>query len=284
MSLKSIGKKLTDLFDANVARRVFGLLPFPASLFLGRLVSGLLAPLGALVTLGAYRMRPRPPLRVLLGIGYRMALGNYTRRCWFYVPGAMTAALARTRAEGREHLEAARREGGGLLLASLHCLDFRLLQLWINRFDPEWRPYLVRGSDPEPVVFDSAKGEIRHRQQVKIFEGRLLPARNGARRIVRILREGGTVLIAQDQRGDNEIAIFGRRARLFLGADRLAEITGARIVPVIVSAVPGRDHWVIRFWPAIEPEKGRTAAALRAAVKAMIEEYPEAWQRWNYLR
>jgi len=93
-------------------------------------------------------------------------------------------------------------------------------------------------------------------KRLRFGEQRLYSRQQGLRPVVKALREGLPFFYLPDQdltvRDGAFIPFFGVPAATLTALPRLAEMTGARIVPCVVSMLPGAGGYVLRFYPAWE--------------------------------
>lgn len=174
------------------------------------------------------------------------------------------------RIEGREHLEAVRQQGRGMLLLTGHFttleLGARLLCLAGQPFHAMYRPY-------NNAVADFCMHRWREAQSG-------LPAlpRDELRPLVRALREGRAIWYAPDQTLDPRASVFapffGVPTLTLTATSKLAQIGRAAVVPYF----PARDAdgWCIRIQPALDHFPGDDETADAARVNAVLERGIEA--------
>jgi lauroyl/myristoyl acyltransferase len=185
----------------------------------------------------------------------------------------------------REYLDTARQTKRGLIFVSIHHHCLRLFCYWINQIDPTLQPYLVAN---EFAQRRRALHEFAMRACHTVFSGRFIPVNSDMRKTVRVLQQGGSILLLQDRiRPDAPLIPFlGYMVRNPLGAVRLAEMSDALIIPFITASRISFDKkkWSIHFWPHIDPRAGTTKARLIACLEQMVLNYPEVWQNWHSLK
>lgn len=126
---------------------------------------------------------------------------------------------------------------------------------------------------------------------------RAIPKKAAAREALRVLREGGIVVIPADQNQTRSFGVFvrffGRLACTTPGAARLAMRTGAPVYPVFLvrDGESGRHH--VEILPEIpmqvsgdrEADTVVNTQRCSDAIEAMIRRYPEQWiwfhRRWK---
>lgn len=170
------------------------------------------------------------------------------------------------RIEGREHLEAVRQQGRGMLLLTGHFttleLGARLLCLAGQPFHAMYRPY-------NNAVADFCMHRWRENRSK-------LPAlpRDELRPLVRALREGRAIWYAPDQTLDPRASVFapffGVPTLTLTATSKLAQIGRAAVVPYF----PAREDggWCIRIQPALTDFPGDDETADAARINAVLEQ------------
>ena len=179
-------------------------------------------------------------------------------------------------ADGREHLDAARARGRGVILLFNHFGGFLLPAHWLVRhgYPLRWlteRPRNISRLLARDFTVDGPLG------QRKLFMSRTHDAAEGAgavRRAVRVLQAGMVVQVAGDVRWSGPHTAPGR----FLGRTysfsttwvKLAAMTGAPLVPTFGFLVPDGSYRV-EFHPpycvpAADPKAGRSSRWLQACL------------------
>lgn len=185
--------------------------------------------------------------------------------------------------EGWEHLERAREGGRGVLLLGAHlgCWELTAYALALEA----GTVHLVSSVLPNPL-FDRELRRLRQPFGIQIIE-----RKGAARRMYKLLRRGGLIGIALDQRPKPQEAIdvqfFGRPSLSSPLPAYLSLWTGAPVVPVFT--LPAGDGYRTVLRPAIEPEgEGKEGIArLTQRYTDVIEEeirrQPARWL-WMYRR
>lgn len=182
--------------------------------------------------------------------------------CWW----AGDRALRRhVRIDGLEHLEAAQQRGKGVILLSGHFTTLeiggRLLSLYAP-FHPMYRP------SKHPVYQWAMR-----RSREKHFQRAI--ARNDIRGLLRSLREGHAVWYAPDQayRGADSVTVpfFGIPASTITATARIAEISGAPLVPFFAERLPGAQGYQLHIGKPLEDVPSGDAQADAARINAVIE-------------
>lgn len=182
--------------------------------------------------------------------------------CWW----ASDRALRRhVQIEGLEHLQAALDQGKGAILLSGHFTTLeiggRLLSLY-TRFHPMYRP------SKHPVYQWAMR-----RSREKHFERAI--ARNDIRGLLRSLREGHAVWYAPDQayRGTDSIMVpfFGMPASTITATARIAEISGAPLVPFFAERLPDAQGYRLHIGKPLDDVPSGDAHADATRINAVIE-------------
>ena len=217
-----------------------------------------------------------PEARETLVSDHFAALGRglfETALAWF----ASDARLhPRFEIEGREHLDAARATGQGLLLLTGH---FSTLEIGARivcshaglPFHAMYRPY-------NNALMDYFMHRWREQRS-----GRPALPREDLRKLVRALRDGGAIWYAPDQTLDPKMSVFapffGMPTLSLTATARLARMGRARVLPFTPQRTP--DGWKVRFFPMLEDFPGgddvddatRINAALEAGIVHAMPEY-----------
>lgn len=185
--------------------------------------------------------------------------------------------------EGWEHLERAREGGRGALLLGAHLGCFELTAYAVAL--KAGTVHLVSSVLSNPL-FDRELRRLRQPFGIQIIE-----RKGAARRMYKVLRQGGLIGVALDQRPKPHDAIdvqfFGRRSLSSPLPAYLSLWTGAPVVPVFTLPAADRYRMVVR--PPIEPAgEGKEAIArLTQRYTDVIEEeirrQPARWL-WMYRR
>ena len=191
--------------------------------------------------------------------------------------------VADTEHVGLEHMQRARDEGRGLVMALPHSGNWDAAGVWFV----EWL------GGPFLTVAERLRPESLYRRFVAYRESlgmRVVPLTGGPRPSSVVLREwlaegGATCLLAdRDLSGGGvPVSFFGRTATVPAGPALLAAQTGAALIPVVCSFTP--RGWRFVFSPEV-PVAGtgrlrdRVGAAMQSvadAFAAAIAERPEDW-------
>lgn len=181
--------------------------------------------------------------------------------CWF----ASDARVLRvSELRGVEHLDAARRDGQGVLLLTGH---FTTLELGARILGMQ-RPFHAMYRPANNGLVDYW---MRHWRSVR--SGREALPKDDLKRLVRVLRQGEAVWYAPDQtlRQPNAVFLpmFGVPTLSITATSRLAEMGRARVVPFFTRLEGGR--YVVEVLPALEDFPGPDAEADTLRVLGVIE-------------
>ncbi|WP_232807209.1 phosphatidylinositol mannoside acyltransferase [Geodermatophilus chilensis] len=188
-----------------------------------------------------------------------------------------------TELPGREHLEAARDQGRGLVLALPHSGNWDAAGVWLV----DWL------GGPFMTVAERLRPESLYRRFLAFRETlgmRVVPLTGGPRPGATVLREwldaGGSICLLVDRdlgTGGVPVDLFGRRTTMPGGPALLAAQTGAALHPAV-------SHFTERAWRhVVHPEvpvggpgrlRDRVPAAMQGVADAFtagIAEHPEDW-------
>lgn len=210
----------------------------------------------------------------------RAALRSYARY-WceaFRLPSMDLAALHRTlgsQIQGLEHVEASLAAGRGTVVALPHSGNWDVAGVW-----------LVGRCGGFTTVVERLRPESLYRRFVAYRESlgfEIVPHTGGVEPVgevlTRRLRENRVVcLVADRDLGGSGVQVdfFGEPARLPVGPARLAERTGAALLPVGLWFTP--SGWGFRVHPPVREKSVRaTVQATANAFAADIAEHPADW-------
>jgi Kdo2-lipid IVA lauroyltransferase/acyltransferase len=169
------------------------------------------------------------------------------------------------RTEGLEHLETALARGKGALLLTAHFTTLEMGARLLDQFHPVMAVYRPH----ENPVLDRVIRNGRLRQSAGIIE------RGDLRGLLRALRSGAVVWFAPDQAylgvRSVEVPFFGVPAPTNTATSRIAEASGAAILPFFVERLPGSRGYRIRIEPALAQFPGNDVRADAARVNAVLE-------------
>ena len=203
-----------------------------------------------------------------LGIGIlEMGMAWWRRPKWL---------LGMSRIEGLEHLQAARRDGRGVILLFPHYTCLELAAVTIACATPVHGLY----GEPRNLLFRAVLDHYRRRRVVET-----IPARD-VRRCVRVLKAGEILIYLPDQathlaRGGILVEYFGRPTLTTPGTSRLARVSGARVIPLSARRLAGAGGYQLRCLPPLEDFPGEDLVEdtrrINALFESMIRQAPEQY-------
>jgi len=138
------------------------------------------------------------------------------------------------------------------------------------------------------VMLESSLCSIYTRQQNRVFDealkkGRsrfrpvkIVPRADGIKPIIRAMREGLPFFMLPDMdfgaKDAEFVPFFGIPAATLTAPARIAAATGAKIVPVVATFLPGYRGWKVKFYPAWEDYPGDDMVEATRRMNAFIEE------------
>jgi KDO2-lipid IV(A) lauroyltransferase len=191
----------------------------------------------------------------------------------------MDEIKAMTRIEGRKHIDRALERGKGVVLVSAHYGNVDLMAQLPEAYGvPMTAPVLH--FEPERLFQYTLKMRTSHGM-------RFIPTGGPMMGLYRALRRGEIIGLPCDRRtvGNTvEVDFFGEPANLPLGPVRVAQRTGAALVPAFVERQPD-NTFLVRIEPELElPQTGDSEADLVAgtqmvvsAMEKAISKHPEQW-------
>ena len=200
-----------------------------------------------------------------LGIG----LFEFVRAWW----GSAEPMRRSVRIEGREHLDALRAQGRGVLMVSGHFMTLEMCGRLLCDHMPLAGMYRRHRSE----VFEWAVKRGRLRYAVAMFTN------EDIRPAMRHLKQGGLLWYApdQDMRGKDTVfaSFFGVPAATITATHQFARLSGCAVVPFFHRR-EGADY-VLRIAPPLEdfPSTDATLDSTRvnAAIEAMVREAPSQY-------
>ncbi|MCX8071631.1 MAG: lysophospholipid acyltransferase family protein [Candidatus Binatia bacterium] len=183
----------------------------------------------------------------------------------------------------------ARQDGRGLIVLTAHFGNWELLAYFHGLMGV---PVTLIHRPMRNKLVNDWLVRLRGRAGTRSIEKKA-----AAREALRILREGGILAIPADQNQRYSFGVFvdffGIPACTTTGPVRLAQHSGARIVPVFLRRVGESSKHVVEVWPPVElVETGDPQADLventqrcSRILEEMIRRYPEQWiwfhRRWK---
>lgn len=127
-------------------------------------------------------------------------------------------------------------------------------------------------SEQKSKVFDQALRKGRSR----FHPVRLFSRGDGIKPIIRAMREGLPFFMLPDMDFGSKdaefVPFFGVPAATLTATARLAAATGAKVMPVIATFLPGYRGWKVKFYPAWENYPGPDMIEATRRMNAFIEE------------
>jgi len=266
-------------------------LPYPLLLRLGR-------GLGALMLLGARSRRqiaarnlelcfPELPAatreRLLRENFASSGIAFFEMAMSWWWPRARLARLAHV--EGLEHLQAAQREGQGVILMSLHFTTLEIGAALLGQrhtIDGMYREH-------KNLLFDfiQRRGRERHNPDASAIE------REDVRAMLKVLRAGRAIWYAPDQDYGRKqsifVPLFGIPAATVTATSKFARLGKARVVPFTQQRLADGSGYRLVIHPPLADFPGESEAAdclrinrwIEQAVRACPEQYLWAHRRFK---
>ena len=155
-----------------------------------------------------------------------------------------------------------------LLCPHFVCLEIPGIALVLNS---EYSVCTIYARQQNQVVDDALlKGRSRFRPVT------LLSREKGVKPIIRAMRDGLPFIMLPDMdfgiRDAEFVPFFGVPAATLTATARIAAATGANVVPVITTFLPGYRGWKTTFYPAWKDYPGDDIVAATRRMNAFIEE------------
>jgi KDO2-lipid IV(A) lauroyltransferase len=187
------------------------------------------------------------------------------------------------RYEGLENYLAAKKEGRGVLVATAHLGNWEL-SAFSHALMTEPMNVMVRPLD-NPLI----DAVIEKRRQAS--GNRLIFKKDAARSVIKALRDNEAVGILADQNTSPAegvfIDFFGKQACAGTAFAKLANHSGATVIPGFAFWERMEKRYVLRFYPKLEMTGDIAADTQRihSFFEAAIREYPDQWmwihRRWK---
>lgn len=170
------------------------------------------------------------------------------------------------RVEGLEHFQAV--EHGPVILLAPHFVALDVGGSWLSQYGDMFSVY---SNQKDPYFHEKMlQGRMRFGKQL------LLSRQQGLRPVVRALREGRPFYYLPDQdlaiKDALFIPFFGVPAATLTTVSRLAEMTGAKVVPCVTRMLPHGKGYALHFYPAWENYPSGDLVADTRRVNEFIEQ------------
>jgi len=182
--------------------------------------------------------------------------------------------------EGREHLEAAKARGKGVVIALPHMGSWEWGGAYLAQIDLAMTAVAERLEPPELFEWFTSKREAIGLRVVPLDE-------HAGTVLLQTLRDNGVVglLCDRDLQGNGvEVEFFGRRVTMPAGPATLALRTGATLVCASCYAGPGRDHHAVITRPleavrtgGLREDVTRVTQEIARVLEGLIQRAPEQW-------
>ncbi len=194
--------------------------------------------------------------------------------------------LARTRATGWEHVEAARAAGKGIVFLTPHLGCFEVTAQFYANNRAAGAPLTVLYRRPRKAWLAPLIEGRRARENLRLAPADL----SGVRRLVRALKRGEAIGMLPDQVPSNGEGVwahfFGKYAYTMILPARLQRLTGAALLLAHGRRLADGEGWVVHFSTIDEtmPDDPVAAATrINAALEDLIRLNPEQYL-WGYNR
>jgi KDO2-lipid IV(A) lauroyltransferase len=187
------------------------------------------------------------------------------------------------RYEGFEHFEEAKRRGKGVLFATGHLGNWEL-SAYAHALMTEPMHVVVR-------PLDNPRIDRLVEQRRSGSGNRIIGKKELLRGVLKALAANEAVGVLLDQNAGLDdgvfVDFFGLKASANVGFTKLAQRTGAAVIPGFAVWSPAEQRYILRFYPIVEMTGDVVAdtQALQAALEAAIREYPDQWlwihRRWK---
>ncbi len=197
-----------------------------------------------------------------------MGIGVVETAMGWWLPMERIAELYEV--SGREHLEAARSSGRGVLLLSAHMTGIEISGAMVRQLTPFKALYR---EERNALVATLIRRNRRRRIQDVI-------ANHDMRGMIRALRNGDTIWYAPEEnipprRGGIYAPFFGIPAATTPATSRLAERTGCLVLPYYPQRLPGGRYRIV-FEPPLEGFPSGDIHADTARINTLIEGWVRA--------
>jgi len=222
--------------------------------------------------------------RHALGLRHFKMLGRNAVELSIMVWGSESQLLELIHVEGLEHLKAAADGGHPVIALAPHFIGLNMGGIRVAHEYPGTSSIYSRQKNP---VLD----QVFLKARTRFGNPHLVSRQEGLRSVIRAIKSGKPFYFLPDMDFGIRDAIFspffGVPTATITALPRLAQITGARVVPIITYQVG--DGYVARFYPAwedyptgdVEADVRRMNAFIEDRVREMPEQYFWAHKRFK---
>jgi KDO2-lipid IV(A) lauroyltransferase len=191
---------------------------------------------------------------------------------WWSSPGRLQKMVkVEDRSNLDEHLP------GQVIVLGMHFIG---LELGAIRLSMDYGMIDIYSHQKDPV-FDAVLLKGRGRFGRSLF----LSRQDGIRAVVRAMKEGWSLFYLPDMdlgpKDSIFVPFFGVQAATVPGLSRMARLTRARVIPLVIRQLPGGQGYAARFYPAwenfptedVEADTRRMNAFIEERVREMPEQY-----------
>jgi len=201
--------------------------------------------------------------------------------------GHGTALISRIELRGKEHYDAARAQGKGLIFLTAHCGNWELMALSNAELIGDAMSVVARRQNNPYLNTMVEKMRMR-------YDNRVIYKDNALKNMMSVLRKQGTIGLLVDQAVFPEegclISFLGRPAWASKAPVLLARKIGVPVLPSFIHRE--EDHYVIDIYPELVFSGDNSAAGWNAdvqlyssAIERFIIQYPTSWywvhRRWK---
>ncbi len=187
-----------------------------------------------------------------------------TASCWY---SDLSKQQENTIVDGKQYLDAALEKGKGVILLSFHMTS---LEIGGCLLGAHYDFYAMYKPNKNPL-FEKAMCDGRSRH----LKGLL--ARDNVRGTVKALRKNNIVWYAADQNYGGKTTVFvpffDIQAATITATTKLAQMTGAAVVPFTQRRLRGDDRYQLTLYPAFLPFPGETEIDDAAQINLFLENY-----------
>ncbi len=189
--------------------------------------------------------------------------------------------LRMVRVEDQQHLD--RALSAPVIVLGMHFVG---LELGAIRLSKDYGMIDLYSHQKDPV-FDAVLLKGRSRFGRSLF----LSRQDGIRAVVRAMKDGWSLFYLPDMdlgpKDSIFVPFFGVPAATVPGLSRIARLTRAHVVPLVIRQLPGGQGYVARFYPAWENFPSDDVAAdtrrMNAFIEQRVREIPEQYY-WLHKR